>query len=277
MDNPTENSLTIDVEDWYHVCGLPEEPVVGRDAWRVLANIEKLLLLLDDCRTRATFFVLGAVAAGIPELVPLIAGAGHEIASHGWSHRLVDRLGPAAFREEIRRTGELLDRQGGSRPVGFRAPSWSLSTATPWAFETLVEEGYVYDSSCSPLPFVGDPTGPRTPFRRSVGGRQLWEIPPMVTPSPFGNLPTGGGWGFRFFPLRLLDATMKSLNESGAPAVIFIHPREVDPEGPRLTLPMLKGFAAYGTRCDAAPRLRALLTRFRFTTLRQLVETWDTV
>ena len=276
MDTPTENCLTIDVEDWYHVCDLPEEPVVGRAAWRVLVNVEKLLELLADCRVRATFFVLGSVAEAVPELVPLIAGGGHEIASHGWSHQLVYRLGAAPFREELRRTGELLERQGGSRPTGYRAPRWSLSATTPWAFEILVEEGYSYDSSCSPLPFVGEPDGPRTPFRRNVGGRQLWEIPPMVTPSPLGNLPTGGGWGFRFFPPSLIGATIKSLNERGAPAVIFIHPRELDPAGPRLALPLLKRFVAYGPRSDAAPRLRELLGRFRFTTLRELVETWDT-
>ena len=96
----------------------------------------------------------------------------------------------------------------------------------------------------------------------------------MVTPSPLGNLPTGGGWGFRLFPFRTLANTVMSYNRAGHGAVIYLHPREIDPDGPRLRLSPLKGFAAYGTRRDAAPRLRALLGRFRFTTMRDMVGAW---
>jgi len=273
---PQQNALTIDVEEWFHVCGLPSDPVVRRCEWRVEQNIARLLALLSRHGIKATFFVLGSVAEEVPTLVPLIAAKGHEIASHGYSHRLVYDLTKAAFRDEIRKTHDILLRQSGQVPVGFRAPQWSLTPQrTPWALEVLCEEGYCYDSSCNPLPFVGDRQGERTPHRLPAGNGTIWEIPPMVTSTPLVNLPTGGGWGFRFFPCRLIERTIARTNNGGSPAVLYLHPRELDPDGPRLRLPALKSFATYGPRHDVVPRLERLLRRYRFTTLRDLVTTWE--
>jgi polysaccharide deacetylase family protein (PEP-CTERM system associated) len=270
------NALTVDVEDWFHVCGLPETPTVPKGEWRVRENVARLLALLDDYGVKATFFVLGSVAEVLPEIVTEVAAAGHEVASHGFSHRLVSGLTPGEFREELRRTGEILASLAGKRPTGFRAPQWSLSqTATPWAFEILGEEGYCYDSSCTPLPLIGDPRAPRAPYRVATGAGSIWEIPPMVTVTPLCNLPTGGGWGFRFFPRSMIRATIRGLNRRGAPAVIYVHPRELDPRGPRVSLAPLKAFATYGPRRDVSGRIGDLLGRHRFTTLRDLVEQWE--
>ncbi len=271
------NALTIDVEEWYHVCGVAAEPLPAASARRRVApNVGKILSLLEEFGVRATFFVLGSVAEEEPSLVPRIAGAGHEIASHGYSHRMVTQLTPELFRDEVRRTGEILEAQCGVRPVGFRAPRWSISTAaTPWAFEVLREEGYLYDSSCNPLPFVGEPAGARHPFTIETPAGPLLEIPPMVTRTVLGNLPTGGGWGFRFFPLAMIRGTMEKLDSASLPAVLYLHPREMDPDGPRIRLSPLKAFVVYGPRRDATERLRYLLRRFRFGTLRQLAENWE--
>jgi len=146
---------------------------------------------------------------------------------------------------------------------------------TGWAFAILREQGYRYDSSLTPLPFAGNSRGSRTPYRLEGEGAGLWEIPPMVTRSWMGNLPTGGGWGFRFFPVRMIRATIEELNSRHHPAVLFLHPREVDPDGPRLDLPSLKRFVSYGTRTDAAPRLSELLRRYQFITLKELVDEWQ--
>lgn len=273
---PQQNALSIDVEEWFHVCGLPSEPVVQRCEWRVEQNIARLLDLLARHDTRATFFVLGSVAEAIPSLVPQIAAAGHEIASHGYSHRLIHELTREEFREEIRKTHDILSRQSGQTPVGFRAPQWSLSPKrTPWAIEVLVAAGYCYDSSCNPLLFVGDQRGKRTPHRLQAQNGTIWEIPPLVTTTPLVNLPTGGGWGLRFFPCRLIERTMGHTNRGGNPAVLYLHPRELDPDGPRLRLSPLASFATYGPRVDVGPRLERLLRRYRFTTLRDLVTTWE--
>jgi polysaccharide deacetylase family protein (PEP-CTERM system associated) len=246
------------------------EPRVSLSEWRVSSNTEKILDLLAEHKVRATFFVLGSVAESMPELVPRIASHGHEIASHGYSHRPVTELGPTGFREELIRTGEILERQSGEKSVGFRAPQWSLSDAMPWAFEILHEEGYQYDS----LPFVGNRAGSRVPYRVDVKNGQIWEIPPMVSPFFPCNLPTGGGWGLRLFPLGLISRTIGSLNGKGSPAVLFLHPREVDPEGPRLELHPLKRFVVYGSRTDLSGRVVDLIRRYRFGTLKEMVEEW---
>jgi polysaccharide deacetylase family protein (PEP-CTERM system associated) len=237
--------------------------------------VEKILALLAEYDVKATFFMLGSVAEEDPTLSASIVAAGHEMASHGYSHTLVPLLGPNKFRDELSRTADILAKQTGHGPVGFRAPQWSIGPGTAWALDILGKEGYLYDSSCNPLPFVGDPKGRRSPHSIGTGGCAIVEVPPMVTPSPIGNLPTGGGWGFRFFPLGLITHTARTLNRAGQPAVFYLHPREMEAGGPRLNLPPLKSFAAYGTRSDAEGRLRHLLQSFRFCTMRQLVEKWQ--
>lgn len=269
------NALTVDLEDWYHGCCSLEGPPVPAEKRRVRQNTELILALLAEYRISATFFVLGSVAQEDPSLVPMIAAAGHEISSHGYSHRLVPFLGPVAFRDEVRRTAEILATQSGSLPAGFRAPQWSLGPTTPWAIEILLKEGYLYDSSFNPLPFVGNRLGPRAPFSIATGAGSLLELPPMVTPSPIGNLPTGGGWGFRFFPRAMIRRTVQKLNDSGVPAVLYLHPREMEAFGPRLRLSPLQSFVSYGPRSDAAGRLRELFRDFSFQTLKELATAWE--
>jgi polysaccharide deacetylase family protein (PEP-CTERM system associated) len=274
----TYNVLTVDVEDWYHVCGgRGEISVQPRGSWRVRRNLEKILALLAEHGQKATFFMLGTVAENDPALAPLICSAGHEIASHGYSHRLVTGLTSQQFIDELQLTEQILIDQTGQRPFGYRAPQWSLSEQTSWPFAVLRERGYLYDSSLNPLPFVGNSRGSRTPYLLEGEGAGLWEIPPMVTRSLLGNLPTGGGWGFRFFPFKMVRASIEQLNRAHHPAVLYLHPREVDPAGPRLDLPFLKRFVSYGTRSDAASRLSELFRRYRFLTLKELVDEWQHV
>lgn len=268
---PCPNVLTVDVEDWYHVCGFDTvSGVLPEDTMRLNRNIRKILAMLSEFNQRATFFILGSVAESDPSLAPLIASQGHEIASHGFSHTMVSQLSPAQFREEIKRTDRILFEQTGQKPVGFRAPQWSLSENRLSDFQVLQDEGYVYDSSLNPLPFVGNKNGSRIPFLMNSEAGTIFEFPPLVTPTVLGNFPTGGGWGFRFFPFGMITSTIQALNNRQQPAVLYLHPREIDPAGPRLDLPLLKGFVSYGTRMDATPRLSALLRRYRFTTLKEL-------
>jgi peptidoglycan-N-acetylglucosamine deacetylase len=272
---PVRNALTIDLEDWFHCCCSLAGRYVPTELRRVRGNTELILTLLAECRVKATFFVLGSVAKEDPSLVPMIAAGGHEISSHGYSHTLVPLLGPDSFRDEVRRTAEIIAHQAGYLPAGFRAPQWSLGPDTPWALEILQQEGYRYDSSYNPLPFVGNRRGPRTPFLIETAAGSILELPPMVTPSPIGNLPTGGGWGFRFFPLALIRNTVQELNHAGKPALLYLHPREMEAFGPRLPLSPLQSFASYGPRTDAAQRLRSLLHDFDFQTLSELAATWE--
>jgi polysaccharide deacetylase family protein (PEP-CTERM system associated) len=269
------NALTIDVEEWFHICGIGGLEGLTFER-RARGNIDRLLTVLEENQIKATFFVLGSLAETEPGLVADIAAKGHEIASHGYSHYLVNTLTPDAFRDELRRTSDILGRLTGHCPRGFRAPQWSLSrSGTPWAFDILLEEGYHYDSSLNPLPFVGDKAGTRIPWRMKVGQGSIWEVPPLVTPSLIGNLPTGGGWGFRFFPIWMIENSIQNLNSHKAPAVLFLHPRELDPDGPRLKMSRFREFVAYGSRKDAMERLKRLISSFRFITLGEMVKKWE--
>lgn len=231
--------------------------------------------MLEDHQRRATFFMLGSVAELEPDLAPMIASKGHEIASHGYSHTLLTDMNPSVFRDELMRTEEILTKQVGVRPVGFRAPQWSVPRDSTWMDDILIECGYLYDSSRNPLPFVGDSSLPLHPYIIKSSRGMLLEIPPMVTPTIFGNFPTGGGWGFRFFPKMMIDATVRKYQNAKAPAVFYIHPRELDPDGPRLKLSPLKSFVSYGTRKNAMPRLSTLLKRFSSTTLSEIASSWQ--
>jgi peptidoglycan-N-acetylglucosamine deacetylase len=266
------HAMTVDVEDWYHICGVSDYTVAPRDTWRVVKNIEKILALFEDHQCKATFFVLGAVAEALPELAPMIAAKGHEIASHCWSHRMVTELGPELFRDELIATSDLIERQTGQKPVGFRAPRWSLCRRkTPWAFEILSELGYLYDSSLTPLAVIGDADGPLHPHQIGTTNGPIWEIPPLVSSTHFGNLPTGGGWGFRCFPYFIINRTLRNYSAIGQPAVFFVHPRELDPEGPRMRLGVLQSFFAYGLKQSSEKRLMQVLRSCKFNTLKDLV------
>jgi polysaccharide deacetylase family protein (PEP-CTERM system associated) len=266
--------FTVDVEDWFHVCGNGDLPPVPLNQWRVYDNTVRLLDLFEELAIRGTFFMLGSVASVLPGLAAKIAARGHEVASHGYSHRLVYELTPEQFHEEIIRTGDLIAQQTGISPVGFRAPQWSLGVRTPWAFEILKHEGYLYDSSCTPLPFIGNPRGSLSPYRLSKDSGYLWEIPPLVTYTPFVNLPTGGGWGLRLLPMKTVLKGVSNAHSGLNPAVFFLHPREIDPDGPRLRLPLLKRLAAYGTRSDVEPVVRRLALTGTSIPLREMVESW---
>ncbi len=267
-------SFTVDVEDWFHICGFTESLNLSRGDWRVFDNTLKLLDLFDETGVKGTFFLLGSVAEAEPQLSVRIAERGHEVASHGFSHSLVHELGPVEFRRELARTSALIADQTGYPPVGFRAPQWSLGKKTPWAFEILVSEGYLYDSSCSPLPFVGDPDGSKKPYIINTESGNLWEIPPLVTETPLGSLPVAGGWGFRFFPLGIILKGMQKAQSAGYPSVFYIHPREVDPDGPRLKLPLHLRYPVYGSRKDASLVIKQISRVSSSIPLRQHVELW---
>ena len=163
------NAMSIDVEDYFHVSVF--DGIVPRSTWaemesRVCANTQRLLDIFDEYRVQSTFFVLGWVAKRNPHLVRQIASRGHEIASHGYAHRLVYDQTPQAFRDDVRRAKGLLEDAGGCLVAGYRAPSYSITPRSLWAVDVLIEEGYTYDSSIFPIRHdrYGIPVSPREPF-----------------------------------------------------------------------------------------------------------------
>jgi peptidoglycan-N-acetylglucosamine deacetylase len=261
------NFLTVDVEEWFHVCGAggPLAP----ERWphlpsRVEYTTDLTLDLLARRGVKATFFVLGSVAERHPGLIGRVVSAGHEVASHGFSHRRVYELDEASFAEEIARASLALERAGAPRPIGFRAPEWSINDRAPWGLAALARAGFRYDSSMSPLRIVGNPNYPQVPHRRETAYGPLVEVPPLVGRRFGQQYPLGGGWGLRMSRPSTVIREIEARNREGARATLFVHPWELDPEPPRVSLPPALRFSHYFRLSGFATRLDEVLSRAAF-------------
>jgi polysaccharide deacetylase family protein (PEP-CTERM system associated) len=274
MTAPVPHLFTVDVEDYFQVNAF--ECSVSRNAWddfpsRVERNTDILLELLARKRTLATFFTLGWVARKAPQLVQRIVAAGHEIASHGWWHRKVTQLSPDQFREEARSSRQLLEDVSGQRVYGFRAPSFSIVPGREWAFDVLLDEGYCYDSSLFPIrrPDYGYPGTDPVPHLIKRPGGTLLELPPATLDFAGVRLPAAGGGYFRQLPYGLFRRAFRRFTHTGVSAMFYIHPWEVDPEQPRIQVPLLARLRHYNGLERTLPRLERILDEFRFTSVAQ--------
>lgn len=264
--------FSVDVEEHFQVSAF--DSVLSRGDWdyqpsRVEANTDRLLELLDQYRAKATFFTLGWVAERKPELIRRIATQGHELASHTWWHRRVFRDAPEAFREDVRKSKAILEDLGGTRVVGFRAPSFSIIPGAEWAFDILLEEGYSYDSSLFPIrrPGYGYPNAPAIPHRITRGSGSLLEFP-LATANRLGlRIPVAGGGYLRQLPLGLMQGALRKFDGEGHPAMVYIHPWEIDPEQPRMPVGWLTRVRHYRGLDRTFGRLRRLLQEFQFTSV----------
>jgi polysaccharide deacetylase family protein (PEP-CTERM system associated) len=273
------NALTVDVEDYFHVSALA--PRIHRDSWgsresRVEANTHRLLAIFEQFDVRGTFFVLGWVAERYPQMVRDIAARGHEIACHGFSHRLVYEQPPEEFREETLRAKNLLEDITGSAVLGYRAASYSIVRESLWALDILVELGFVYDSSIFPVHHdrYGIPDAERVPHRMSTPkGAPIVEWP-LATARILGfRLPVAGGGYFRLLPYWLSRWGLTSINRSELqPFIFYLHPWEIDPAQPRVAASLLSRFRHYTNLGKCEARLKRLLGDFQFGTVRNGLE-----
>ncbi len=265
------NILTVDLEDWFVVENLRQK--ISSDQWdqfplRIEDTTHRLLELFNKYNVRATFFILGWIAKKIPDLMGEIAGFGHEIACHSYCHTRVDHLGEDAFRDDTKRAIEVITNASGIVPIGYRAPSWSINSSVPWAFEILAELGFKYDSSIFPIKhdIYGEPSAPRRIFRMKLkSGRTIYEIP-ASTIKLFGkNMPVCGGGYLRHSPYWYTAKMVKKLNEDNQPAVVYIHPWELDEKQPRVEgLSMFQKFRQYGSISILRKKIEKLLSEFDF-------------
>lgn len=282
---PLVNALTVDVEEHYQVSGF--EDVVRREDWdlfpsRVVDNTLRLLDLFGRHDVKATFFVLGWVAERHVGLVRRVADAGHEIASHGYSHRLIYTQAPEQFREETVRARSILQDASGQGVVGHRAASFSITRRSLWALDVLADVGFSYDSSIFPV--VHDRYGilgaPRGFYRlQTPGGAELTEAPPSTVAIGGMVLPVAGGGYFRLYPLAITRWAIRRLNRRDCmPAVVYLHPWEVDPDQPRIDgVPRLRRYRHYVNLDRTFHRLEALLASSRWGTMREAIETAGTL
>jgi polysaccharide deacetylase family protein (PEP-CTERM system associated) len=272
------NALSIDVEEYYHATIFNEAihgVTTGLES-RVESSTERVLALLAEHDVRATFFVLGEVGSGHPAIVRKIAGAGHEVACHGYHHDLVFEQSPERFRAGIRRAKAVLEDVGGQPVVGYRAPSFSIGPEQRWAYPILAEEGFRYDSSIYPIVHdrYGDREAPRFPYEIWRSGSDSLTEFPIGTVRLFGvNLPVGGGGYFRLLPGRLFTAGIRRVNtRERKPLMFFFHPWELDPGQPRPAMPWHRRFRHYVGQGRHEAKLGRLLSGTQFGTALEVLE-----
>jgi len=271
------NAISIDLEDWFCVHNL--SGAIRREDWdtcelRVRDSTRRLIELFDRHNTRATFFVLGWVAERIPEVIRELEDRGHEIAAHGYNHLLLTEISPEEFDQDLARALEAIRGCGiKSRPLGFRAPSFTMVKATKeWALPILEKHGFKYDSSVFPIGFhpdYGMVEAPLSPYKITA---DLHEFP-MSCLEMFGKrFPFSGGGYFRLFPYAYTKYCMQKVNDQGRPAVFYLHPWELDPGQPKVkNLSLSQRFRHYRNIDQTEKRLAKLLADFKFTTIREVL------
>jgi polysaccharide deacetylase family protein (PEP-CTERM system associated) len=239
---------------------------------RVVPATERLLAILEQSGVKATFFALGFVAEHHPEIVRRVAEAGHEVATHGYSHSLVYELDERQFRHELRRSIVLLEDLSGQRVLGHRAPFFSVTRRSLWALDILAEEGLRYDASIFPVRNwrYGIEDAPRWPYR-PVQESALIEFPMSTSRIRNRNIPMTGGAYFRIYPYALSRRLMRAANKDGYPTVFYLHPWEIDPHHPRVSLPWRIGLTHYFNLRATEGRLRRLLREFSFAPMREVL------
>jgi polysaccharide deacetylase family protein (PEP-CTERM system associated) len=266
------NVFSVDLEDYFH----PTE--VGSDAeqWSQIApridiGTNILLDLLAEHNAKATFFVLGWVAAERPDLIRRIADAGHEIGCHSFSHRLVFNLSAAEFAEDTLRAMRTIEDCCGVSPKVYRAPSYSIVAKSYWALDVLAELGFTHDSSICPIVHdrYGIPGTPRHAYTISTPSGPILEVPVATVQLSANRVtPVGGGAYLRLFPYRYTAAGIRKINNAeGRPACIYTHPWELDPEQPRMTKGLISTLRTYGGLKTMRGKMERLFREFEFSTI----------
>lgn len=269
------NALTIDFEDWYQGLEIPYADWSNFED-RIVPVGRKLLQILDDGNTKATFFMLGYVAEKHPELVKEIEAAGHEIGTHGFSHTLIYTQKPEVFRSEMERAIGFLEDSTGKKVVGHRAPFFSITKDSLWALDILGELGVEYDSSIFPVLNYryGIAGSPRFPYKIERENYTLKEFPVSTLQLPKITLPISGGAYFRIYPYQMTKQCLKAVNRGGNAFTFYLHPWELDPDHPKIKLPRrIAGITHYFNLGATEKRFRKLLRDFKFAPMRDVFET----
>ncbi len=266
------NALSFDIEDWFHMVEV--EAVADPERWPRMESIverytEWIVQTVTEADVRATFFVLGWIAERYPRLVKLMAEGGHELATHSFWHRKVYDLTPETFREDLARSIDAIESAGGRKVLGFRAPSFSITPGTEWAFDVLHDLGLRYDASLFPARRGHGgypcPMGAHL-FRDAPSGRPMPELPMSIMRLAGARLPFSGGGYLRVLPPWLIRRGFDQLNARGVPAVVYLHPRDFAPDCPRVPMPARRRFKCYVGLAGTKDKLRMLLARYKFDT-----------
>ncbi len=276
-DRTIVNALSFDIEDWFHMVEI--EAVADPRTWPDLDSLverytEWIVQTVTEAKTRATFFMLGWIAERYPKLVKLIADSGHELGTHSYWHRKVYELTPDTFREDMKQSIDTIESAGGKRVLGFRAPSFSITPGSEWAFDVLHDLGLRYDASLftARRGHGGYPCPQEAhDFTGAPSGRPMPELPMSVMRLGGVRVPFSGGGYLRLLPPRLIRYGFSQLNRQGIPAVVYLHPRDFAPDCPRVPMSPHRRFKCYVGLAGTKDKLRMLLRHYRFDTCAAVV------
>ena len=269
-------AFTIDVEDWYQSCIDFDAPITDR----VVRNVDRVLAVLDDCGVKGTFFVQGKVAEAFPRLVAELVGEGHEVQSHGYSHRPLFAMSERALRDELERSRQTVEDAAGVAVNAFRAQDFSIISTNLWALEILADVGFEIDSSIFPMRMrrYGIAGWDAAPQRLELpSGRTILEVPVAVWVKAHWKVPVAGGGYFRLLPRRVLERGLSDIVASGRPAVVYTHPYEFNDaelEDYRSAAPRSVLLAQRLGRRSLVDRVRALLTGLPFGRFDETLAAW---
>ncbi|MFQ5586374.1 MAG: XrtA system polysaccharide deacetylase [Thermodesulfobacteriota bacterium] len=268
------NALTIDLEDWYHICGEGEYSDPAK--WyeyedRVTRNTEKIFTILDAHNCKATFFVLGYIAEKNPSLIKRIYNEGHEVGVHGYYHRRVFEMTRAEFEEDLRRSIAVVEEITNAPVLGYRAPEWSIRKDTLWAYDIMSKCGLKYDSSTVPLTRMGDRGFKKFPHRVETSCGSIMEFPLTTCRCLWENLPFTGGLPLRIVPYWFVLNKIRRINRSRRPAMVYIHPWEFDESQPKINLPLSRRFMHYFNIRSTRPKIEGILNHLKFAPTREVL------
>jgi polysaccharide deacetylase family protein (PEP-CTERM system associated) len=274
------DSLTIDVEEWFHI--LDSNVVPPMDRWpaleaRVEGNTSRLLDLLAACRVQATFFWLGWVAERHKSLLRRCLSEGHEIASHGYAHLLAYQVGRRQFHQDVLHAKSCLQDIAGVEVRGFRAAGFGITSSASWAFDVIREVGHLYDASVFPAPRAhgGIAQAQLVPYIVPTGAGELYEVPISVIEWWGRRVSLFGGGYLRLAPKLIIRWGTARLKAEGRPLVVYIHPRDIDPHQPRLPLPPFRRFKCYVNLRTTFSKIKWLCAHHQFTTLAAMVASYE--
>ena len=269
----TTNAFTIDLEDWYQGIELPFSEWDKYNS-RLEIGLNNVLQSLDKYSAKATFFALGWIAEKHPDLIKTISQLGHEFGSHGFSHEKVYDQTPEKFRDEIRRTKNILEDITGNEVVSHRSPFFSVTGKSLWALDILAEEGYKIDCSISPIKTwrYGIANCPDEIFR--VAENNLIEFPVSKFKFLTKNWAIGGAY-FRLFPYLFTANGLRQRTKKGLFNMFYAHPWEYDPEHPRVKFERKAMFTHYTNLKKMIPNTEKLLKNFSFDTVSKVVKNYE--
>jgi len=268
--------MSIDVEDWFHILDVPSAP--DRSLWdslpsHVEKNFMKLLDLLSLKGVQATCFFLGYIGNRFPGLVTEAVSRGHEVASHGYDHRLVYQMSAEEFCADAVRSKKLLEDISGMPVKGYRSAGFSVTAETAWFFDKLMEAGYCYDSSVFPARrgHGGLETNKYQPYVIKTDSGRILEFPITLSDMLGMKMCFFGGGYLRLFPYPLVKHMGRKVLQEGRPVIFYVHPREIAPDHPRLSMGFKRRFKSYVNLQTMEGKIKKILRDFEVTSFEKFI------